>query len=239
MVYLKTSICTKRYVVSVLTAILMMASALLMVSPTADAYDPMNVVISDVQSYSFEVTWTTMFVEKGNMTWADYSGFESWSWAWTHSPLNQNTLTVDELGTGKGWGDDRGYGECVTFKGGEDAGTPGSGFQVLDVRDHYSWARVGKDVTDWRRIAIGVEGPDGRPYVLDITHLAGGCRHALYNQAWAQRADAQLPQAAGQADDLSTVFFEDKLPDVVQAGPVSSGRRLPLPAAWEAPGRPV
>ncbi|NQT94789.1 MAG: NPCBM/NEW2 domain-containing protein, partial [Lentisphaerae bacterium] len=144
---------------------------------------------------------------------ADYSGFESWSWVWAHSPLNQNGLTVDEVATGKGWGDNRGYGECLTFKGGEDAGIPGSGFQVLEVLDHYSWARVDKQVTDWRRVVIGVEGPNGHPYALDLTHLVGGQRHALYNQAWAQRAAAQLPEAAGQAEDLSKIFFGDELPE--------------------------
>ena len=143
---------------------------------------------------------------------ADGSGFNSWSWSWAHSALNQNTLTVDDTGTGRGWGDNRGYGECVTFKGGEAAGTPGSGFQVLDVRDHYSWSRVGKDVRDWRRTIVGVEGPDGRPYALDITHLVGGQRHALYNQAWATRAEAQLPPATGQAADLAQAILDAEPP---------------------------
>jgi hypothetical protein len=144
---------------------------------------------------------------------ADYSGFDSWSWIWAHSPLNQNTLTVDEVATGKGWGDNRGYGECITFKGGEAAGTPGSGFQVLDVLDHYSWSRVDKQVSDWRRTLIGVEGPNGRPYVLDLTHLVGGERHALYNQAWAERAEAQLPAVTGQAKDLGQALFGEALPE--------------------------
>ena len=144
---------------------------------------------------------------------ADYSGFDSWSWVWAHSPLNQNGLMIDEVATGKGWGDNRGYGECITFKGGEDAGTPGSGFQVLDVLDHYSWARVDKQVTEWRRVVIGVEGPEGRPYVLDLTHLTGGRRHALCNQAWAQRAEAELPAAVGKADNLGNALFADGLPE--------------------------
>lgn len=144
---------------------------------------------------------------------ADYSGFDSWSWVWAHSPQNQNALTVDEIGTGKGWGDNRGYGECITFKGGETAGTPGSGFQVLDVLDHYSWSRVGKQVRDWRRTDIGVEGPDGRPYVVDITHLVGGQRHALYNQAWAARAEAQLPPVSGRSKDVAEAFFGETLPE--------------------------
>lgn len=144
---------------------------------------------------------------------ADYSGFDSWSWVWAHSPLCQNTLTVDEIGTGKGWGDNRGYGECITFKGGEPAGTPGSGFQVLDVLDHYSWARVGKTVREWRRALLGVEGPGGRPYVVDITHLAGGRRHTFYNQAWAARAEADLPPVSGEAPDLAAALFGETLPE--------------------------
>ena len=139
--------------------------------------------------------------------------FSAWSWVWAHSPLCQNTMTVDEVATGPGWDDNRGYGECITFKGGETAGAPGSGFQVLDVRDHYSWARMDVDVSDWRRTAIGVEGPDGRPYVLDITHIVGGQRHALYNNAWAERAAGNLPTMTGEADTLAEVFFGDTLPD--------------------------
>ncbi len=139
--------------------------------------------------------------------------FNSWSWVWAHSPLCQNTVTIDETATGKGWGDDRGYGEVITFKGGEAAGAPGSGFQVLDVRDHYSWSRVGKEVSDFRRTAIGIEGPDGRPYVLDILRLAGGQRHALYNNAWGERAEDRLPAPRAQAKDLTEVLFGGKLPE--------------------------
>ncbi|MFH1570251.1 MAG: hypothetical protein ABIL09_19825, partial [Gemmatimonadota bacterium] len=144
---------------------------------------------------------------------ADGSGFDSWSWVWTHSPLNQNTLTVDEVGTGKGWGYNRGYGECLTFKGGEPAGEPGSGFQVLDVLDHYSWSQVGKEVRDWRRTLIGVEGPEGRGYAVDLVSLRGGARHALYNQAWARRAGSDLPAPRGRADSLAEVFFGGELPE--------------------------
>jgi hypothetical protein len=140
-------------------------------------------------------------------------GFASWSWNWAHSPQNQNGLTVDEVATGKGWGDNRGYGECVTFKGGEPAGTPGSEFQILEVLDHYSWQRVDKDVKRWRRVIIGVEGPDGRPYALDMMHVTGGRRHVLYNQAWAERADADLPDPSGRAENLAHILFGDPLPE--------------------------
>ncbi|MBM3475890.1 MAG: hypothetical protein FJX75_21695, partial [Armatimonadetes bacterium] len=137
-------------------------------------------------------------------------GFSSWSWVYAHSPLCQNGATVDGVSTGKGWGDNRGYGEVITFKGGEAAGEPGSGFQVLDVRDHYSWARMDKDVSDFRRALIGVEGPEGRPYVLDLLKLTGGERHALYNSAWAERAEADLPVTQAEAETLAQVVLGDE-----------------------------
>ena len=140
-------------------------------------------------------------------------GFDRWTWIYAHSPLCQNGAMVDELATGAGWGDNRGYGEVVTFKGGEAAGEPGSGFQVLDVRDHYSWSRVGKDVSEFRRTLIGVEGPDGRPYVLDMLKLRGGQRHALYNSAWADRAGDSLPPTKSRATSLEEVFFGNELPE--------------------------
>ncbi len=139
--------------------------------------------------------------------------FDAWSWIWVHSPMCQNGVMVDEMATGRGWADNRGYGECITFKGGEEAGSPGSSFQVLDARDHYSWAQVDKDVSDFRRTVIGVEGPDGRPYAVDLLKLAGGKRHALYNSAWGERADDGLPSADGTAATLSEVFFGDELPE--------------------------
>jgi hypothetical protein len=165
-------------------------------------------------------------------------GFSGWSWVYAHSPLCQNGVTVDGVATGKGWGDNRGYGEVITFKGGETAGEPGSGFQVLDVRDHYSWARMGKDVTDFRRTLIGVEGPDGRPYAVDLLRLTGGERHALYNSAWAERVEARLPAAQAEAENLAQVLLTADGPS---AGPehehfrhVRNVERLASPAEpWD------
>jgi len=136
-----------------------------------------------------------------------------WAHDYAHSPLCQNGVTVDEAATGGGWGDNRGYGEVITFKGGEPGGEPGSAFQILDVRDHYSWARMDKDVPEFRRTLIGVEGPDGRPYVLDLLKLRGGKRHTFYQSAWADRVAANLPPVASQSPDLAAAFFDGALPE--------------------------
>ncbi len=137
-------------------------------------------------------------------------GFSRWSWTWSHSAQCQNGVMVNETATGPGWGDNRGYGECVTFKGGEKAGEPGSGFQVLDMRDHYSFERVGQPVTDFRRTMIGVDGPAGRAYVLDLLRLAGGERHALFATAVAERVGENLPPRVGTAQHLGEVMLGDQ-----------------------------
>jgi hypothetical protein len=138
--------------------------------------------------------------------------FSDWTWKYPHSAMCQNTATVDDVGTGLGWADNRGYGEVITYKGGESVGESGSGFQVLDVRDHYSWERVNKQVKDFRRVLIGVEGPDGRPYTVDIFHIAGGKKHTLFNSAWADRGDDMLPSVKGKSADLGAYFYGSKLP---------------------------
>ncbi|MEN6305670.1 MAG: hypothetical protein ABFD96_23300, partial [Armatimonadia bacterium] len=134
---------------------------------------------------------------------------DNWSWNWCHSPLCQNNLTVDEKGVGAGWDDNRGYGEVVTFKGGEAAGEPGSGFQVLDVVDHYSWSRVDRKMDEFRRTVIGVEGPDGRPYAVDILKAKGEGRQALYNSVFGDAVEMELPAAKAKAETLAEVYAKD------------------------------
>jgi len=123
---------------------------------------------------------------------------------WTSSHVAHNTASVNERGTGRGWSDHEGFGELITFKGGEAPGEPGSGFQVLDVRDLYSFERVGVDVDEFRRTLLAVEGPDGRPYALDILRLNGGQRHGLYQSAWGDPAEENLPAVASEEPDLAT-----------------------------------
>lgn len=140
-------------------------------------------------------------------------GWSGWAREWVRSPMCQNTATVEEVATGGGWGDNRGFGEVITFKGGEAGGEPGSGLQVLDVVDHYSWSRVEKDVSDFRRTVIGVEGPDGRPYALDILKIKGGRRHQLYQSIWGERAEDSLPAVASRAENMAEVLFGGTLPE--------------------------
>jgi hypothetical protein len=137
---------------------------------------------------------------------------DGWSWAYGHSPLCQNTVAVDGRAPGEGWGNNRGYGECITYKGGEEAGAPGADFQVLDVRDHYTWEQVEREVTDFRRTLIGVEGPEGRPYVLDVLSLTGGNDHALFNSAWGERVEAELPAGQSVGPTLADVLSCDDAP---------------------------
>ena len=134
------------------------------------------------------------------------NGFKSWSWAYAHSPLCQNTVMVDGIGTGPGWSNNRGYGEVITFKGGEASGTPGSDFQVLDVLDHYSWQQVKQKVPEFRRTIIALETADGRPYALDILKLRGGEDHTLFNSAWAERVSSKLPAPTSIAENLGQII---------------------------------
>ena len=147
------------------------------------------------------------------------------AWEWVHCPLAHNTAVINELGTGPGWSDDEGFGEPVAYKGGEKPGEPGSRFQVLDCRDRYSFvryaAKVGGDpdlkVPEARRALLAVEGPDGRPYVVDILRLTGGKRQALYLSGWGDRTEEQLPAVRATAADMATYLDKARGPD---AGPL-------------------
>lgn len=138
---------------------------------------------------------------------------DNWSWNYSHSPLCQGNMTIDEVGVGAGWDDNRGYGEVITFKGGEAEGEPGSGFQVLDVRDHFSWSRKQKQIDDFRRTVIGIEGPDGRPYAVDLLKCAGEGRQALHQSAFADVAEDQLPPVRSEAKSLRELYFGDQKVD--------------------------
>ncbi len=131
-------------------------------------------------------------------------------WDWTHSALAQNTVTVNELSTGPGWDDREGFGDLITFKGGEAPGTPGARFQVLDCEDLHSFTRMGVPVSEFRRTLLAVEGPDGRPYVVDILRLEGGRRHALYQSAWGDPVEENLPPPVAEEPHLAA--YLDKLP---------------------------
>lgn len=130
--------------------------------------------------------------------------FECWNWA--HGPWAHNTVTVNEQSTGRGWDDDEGLGDLVTYKGGEAPGEPGSRFQVLDCRDLQSWERRGVAVQDFRRALLAVEGPAGRPYTVDILRLRGGQRHALYQHVWGDPVETQLPPVRAQETDLAAYW---------------------------------
>jgi len=98
------------------------------------------------------------------------------AWRWAHSHMAHNTVRVNEIGRALPWGGHEGFGELIIYKGGEAAGTPGANFQVLDCQDRDSFDRMGVPVPEFRRTLLAVEGPDGRPYAVDIIRLTGGQR---------------------------------------------------------------
>ncbi len=161
-----------------------------------------------------------------------------WCRQYASSHLAQNAVSVNDLGTSRGWQDNEGFGELITFKGGEPAGRVGANFQVLDVRDHDSFDRIGVEVSDFRRTLLAVEGMDGRPYVVDILKLRGGQRHALYQSAWAERAEDKLPPVASTETNLAKVILGDKPADTLpRYGAYEKVRHIEklgsAPAMWE------
>lgn len=143
---------------------------------------------------------------------------------WTHSPLAQNTISVNETFPSMGWSDNRGYGELIAYKGGEAPGDPGARFQVLEARDRYSFERVGQPIDEFRRAILAIQAPDGRPYAVDVLTVRADKRIALYNSAWAERADQDLPQAVKQADNLLEV--------VTPGADMRIQGDLPFPTQW-------
>ncbi|MBU0610609.1 MAG: heparinase II/III-family protein [Armatimonadetes bacterium] len=165
-------------------------------------------------------------------------GVKSWSFAYSATPMAQNTVTVNDTGTCPGWSDKEGFGEVITFKGGEAPGEPGAGFQVLDVRDHDSFDRMGVAVKDFRRTLLGVEGEDGRPYVIDLVTLAGGKTHTLYQSAWAVRGEDRLPAVQSREENLAAALFgkeaADARKDYAHYARIRHVERLgPAPEDWD------
>lgn len=127
---------------------------------------------------------------------------EDWTRRFASSPILQNNLTVNEIGTAA-YRDAEGLAHVVTFKGGEHPDDLGARFQVLDATDHDSFKRVGVETQEYRRALLGVEGPDGRPYVVDITRVTGGHRHALFQHGWGDPAGTNLPPVRSEADNMA------------------------------------
>jgi len=135
-----------------------------------------------------------------------------WSWDLAHSALNQNTVTVDDCGPGKGWGDNRGTSELVTFKGAEDASSPNAKLQILEARSQGEFASMRiPDLGEFRRVLLALESSTGSPYLVDILILEGGQRQTLYYSIWGNRRSDTLP-VENTSPDLATAWFHGKLP---------------------------
>lgn len=129
-------------------------------------------------------------------------GGRAWVRRYTDTPLAQNALLVDEVRPAS-YGPPEGLSRLKTFKGGEARGEPGARFQVLEARNDYAFERVGVPVSDFRRALIGVETPDGRAYMVDVTRATGGSRHMLTYAGWGELADESLDGPASESEDMA------------------------------------
>ncbi len=135
-------------------------------------------------------------------------GFGSHSWKLNHNSVRQNALTVNDVGTGLGWDDNRGSSECVAFKGGA-VGSDDAVFQVLEAREFGSFDMVKlPGVSNFRRAFIGVETQDRSGYVVDILSVNGGKTHTLYYSACGERTGDTLPPANKTFDNLPAAGFK-------------------------------
>jgi hypothetical protein len=145
------------------------------------------------------------------ITESQAKGFGCPSWILNHNTARQNALMVNDVGTGTGWGDNRGSSDCVAFK----AGVPGSDdavFQVLEARDFGSFDMVKlPGITNFRRAFIGVETQERDGYVVDLLTVAGGKNHTLYYSFWGERTGDTFPKAGKTAANLAEAGFKAEL----------------------------
>lgn len=129
---------------------------------------------------------------------------------WVTSPMSQNTVVLNEP-IGNDWYYKDSFGELVTFKGGEKPDELGANFQVLDVMDNYFFERfVGVKEAKIRRAILGITDPNGRPYAVDIFMVRGGQRHTLFQHAWADRIEANLPSVVATNSNFAEYLWGDK-----------------------------
>lgn len=120
---------------------------------------------------------------------------DSFPWVISHAPIEQNTVTVNDIASGRGWGDNRGSSELITFKGGEKNDDAEKTFQVLEARALGEFEKYSpKTVREFRRALLGIETPGGKAYVVDLLTIHGGRNHTQYYSAWGNRASGPQPK---------------------------------------------
>ena len=130
------------------------------------------------------------------------------SWVLSHSPVEQNTVTVNDIPSGEGWGDNRGSSELIAFKGAKGPSDPERTFQVLESRALGEFKKNGlSSVREFRRALLGVETPSGKAYAVDLLTLHGGKNHTLYFSVWGDRVSGPAPRGK-EYPDLVQAWFK-------------------------------
>jgi len=139
---------------------------------------------------------------------------DSFPWLISHSPVEQNTVTVNDLPSGQGWGYNRGSSELVTFKGGEKYSDPEKSFQVLEARALGEFEKYQPGtVKEFRRALLGVETPDQRAYLVDILTIHGGKNHTQYYSSWGERTAGPEPKGT-TSPSLTQAWFNGNKPKI-------------------------
>ncbi|MBO5724257.1 MAG: hypothetical protein J6S58_05450 [Lentisphaeria bacterium] len=133
---------------------------------------------------------------------------DSFPWFVSHSPMEQNTVSVNDLPPGQGWGDNRGTSEVITEKLGEKFSDPEKSFQILEARASGVFERYDlNSVREFRRALLGVETPSGKAYVLDLLTLHGGRIHTQFYSVWGDRVSGPQAKDTNIHKNLTHAWF--------------------------------
>lgn len=132
------------------------------------------------------------------------------------SPLTKNTAIVDENGTGRKLAPWRGgfgapkepFGNLRVIKTASDPDGPAARFQVAEATGENMLPMHYQGIRAYRRTIIAVTRPDGRPYAVDVFHVAGGNRRLMLWNSRGDVVDMSFDRRADTTADLERWFAD-------------------------------